>query len=92
MRKELRRWLRNLHDEMQLTSLFVTHDQEEALELADQVVLMNNAVIEQVGAPEEVYDHPASAFAYEFLGHVNRFECEITNGKADVCGARFRIA
>jgi sulfate/thiosulfate transport system ATP-binding protein len=92
VRKELRRWLRNLHDEMQLTSLFVTHDQEEALELADQVVLMNNAVIEQVGAPEEVYDHPASAFAYEFLGHVNRFECEITNGKADVCGGEIPVS
>jgi sulfate transport system ATP-binding protein len=92
VRKELRRWLRNLHDEMQLTSLFVTHDQEEALELADRVVLMNNAVIEQVGAPEDVYDHPASAFAYEFLGHVNRFECEITNGKADVCGGEIPVS
>jgi sulfate transport system ATP-binding protein len=92
VRKELRRWLRNLHDEMQLTSLFVTHDQEEALELADQVVLMNNAVIEQVGAPQEVYDHPASAFAYEFLGHVNRFECEIENGKVHVCGGEIPVA
>ncbi len=92
VRKELRRWLRNLHDEMQLTSLFVTHDQEEALELADQVVLMNNAVIEQVGSPEEVYDHPASAFAYEFLGHVNRFECEVTNGKVEVCGGEIAVS
>ena len=92
VRKELRRWLRNLHDEMQLTSLFVTHDQEEALELADRVVLMNNAVIEQVGSPEEVYDHPASAFAYEFLGHVNRFECEIEDGKVEVCGAEIPVA
>ncbi len=92
VRKELRRWLRNLHDEMQLTSLFVTHDQEEALELADRVVLMNNAVIEQVGSPQEVYDHPASAFAYEFLGHVNRFECEIEDGKAEVCGGDIPVA
>ena len=92
VRKELRRWLRNLHDEMQLTSLFVTHDQEEALELADRVVLMNNAVIEQVGSPEEVYDHPASAFAYEFLGHVNRFECEVENGKIQVCGGEIPVA
>src|SRR5512132_787069 len=92
VRKELRRWLRNLHDEMQLTSLFVTHDQEEALELADRVVLMNNAVIEQVGTPQDVYDHPASAFAYEFLGHVNRFECEITNGKAEVCGGEIPVS
>jgi sulfate/thiosulfate transport system ATP-binding protein len=92
VRKELRRWLRNLHDEMQLTSLFVTHDQEEALELADRVVLMNNAMIEQVGSPQEVYDHPASAFAYEFLGHVNRFECEIEDGKAEVCGGEIPVA
>ncbi len=92
VRKELRRWLRNLHDEMQLTSLFVTHDQEEALELADRVVLMNSAVIEQIGSPQEVYDHPASAFAYEFLGHVNRFECEIENGQAEVCGGEISVA
>ncbi len=75
VRKELRRWLRKLHDEMQLTSLFVTHDQEEALELADRVVLMNRGRIEQVGPPQDVYDHPATAFAYEFLGHVNRLAC-----------------
>ena len=92
VRKELRRWLRNLHDEMQLTSLFVTHDQEEALELADRIVLMNDAVIEQVGSPQEVYDHPASAFAYEFLGHVNRFECEVEDGKAEVCGGEIPVA
>ena len=92
VRKELRRWLRELHDEMQLTSLFVTHDQEEALELADRVVLMNNAVIEQVGTPEEVYDHPATSFAYEFLGHVNRFECDIADGKVVVCGGEIAVA
>jgi sulfate transport system ATP-binding protein len=91
VRKELRRWLRNLHDEMQLTSLFVTHDQEEALELADRVVLMNNAVIEQVGSPQDVYDHPASAFAYEFLGHVNRFDCTVENGKAEICGGEITV-
>jgi sulfate/thiosulfate transport system ATP-binding protein len=91
VRKELRRWLRGLHDEMQLTSLFVTHDQEEALELADRVVLMNNAVIEQVGSPQEVYDHPASSFAYQFLGHVNRFDCEIEDGKARVCGGDIAV-
>lgn len=91
VRKELRRWLRALHDEMQLTSLFVTHDQEEALELADRVVLMNNAVIEQVGSPQEVYDRPASAFAYEFLGHVNRFECRIDEGRVQVCGGDIAV-
>jgi sulfate transport system ATP-binding protein len=82
VRKELRRWLRNLHDEMQLTSVFVTHDQEEALELADRVVLMNHGRIEQMGSPHDVYEHPATAFAYEFLGHVNRLACRVDDGKA----------
>jgi sulfate transport system ATP-binding protein len=82
VRKELRRWLRNLHDEMQLTSVFVTHDQEEALELADRVVLMNQGRIEQIGPPNEIYERPATAFAYEFLGNVNRFDCRIADGKA----------
>ncbi|MBL8668115.1 MAG: sulfate ABC transporter ATP-binding protein [Rhodospirillales bacterium] len=91
VRKELRRWLRELHDEMELTSLFVTHDQEEALELADRVVLMNNAVIEQVGTPQEVYDHPATSFAYEFLGHVNRFDCTVAEGKVAVCGGEIAV-
>jgi len=91
VRKELRRWLRSLHDEMQLTSLFVTHDQEEALELADRVVLMNNSVIEQVGSPQDVYDHPASSFAYQFLGNVNRFDCRIEDGKAHVCGGDIAV-
>ena len=72
VRKELRRWLRRLHDELHVTSIFVTHDQEEALEVADRVVVMNHGRIEQVGTPEEVYDHPATPFVYEFLGHVNR--------------------
>ena len=72
VRKELRRWLRQFHDEINLTTIFVTHDQEEALEIADEVVIMNQAKIEQRGTPQEVYDHPASPFVYEFLGHVNR--------------------
>ena len=71
VRKELRRWLRKFHDEIHLTTVFVTHDQEEALEIADEVVVMNNAKIEQVGTPQEVYDHPASPFVYQFLGNVN---------------------
>jgi sulfate/thiosulfate transport system ATP-binding protein len=73
VRKELRQWIRRLHDEIHVTSLFVTHDQEEALELADQVVLMNRGKIEQVGTPEEVYNHPATPFVVNFLGSVNIF-------------------
>ena len=71
VRKELRRWLRLFHDEINLTTVFVTHDQEEALEIADEVVIMNQAKVEQVGTPQEVYDRPASPFVYEFLGNVN---------------------
>jgi sulfate transport system ATP-binding protein len=71
VRKELRRWLRTFHDEIGLTTVFVTHDQEEALEIADQVVIMNQARIEQVGTPQEVYDRPATPFVYQFLGNVN---------------------
>lgn len=74
VRKELRRWLRRLHDELHITSIFVTHDQEEALEVADRVVLMNHGRVEQVGSPSEIYEHPATPFVYGFLGHVNTFE------------------
>ena len=91
VRKELRRWLRGLHDEMGLTSVFVTHDQEEALELADRVVIMNEGKIEQIGSPDSVYEHPASAFAYEFLGNVNRFECSILDGQAVFAGGAISV-
>lgn len=73
VRKELRRWLRKLHDELHITSIFVTHDQEEALEVADRVVLMNKGQVEQVGTPESVYASPATSFVYSFLGSVNLF-------------------
>ena len=73
VRKELRRWLRKLHDEVQVTSVFVTHDQEEALEVADRVVVFNKGRIEQVGEPHHVYHHPASEFVHRFLGSVNVF-------------------
>ena len=71
VRKDLRRWLRRFHDEIQLTTIFVTHDQEEALEIADEVVIMNKAHVEQVGTPQQVYDRPASPFVYQFIGNVN---------------------
>ncbi len=73
VRKELRRWLRRLHDDIHITSIFVTHDQEEAMEVSDRVVVMNAGKIEQVGTPEEVYHHPVNGFIYDFLGNYNEF-------------------
>lgn len=73
VRKELRRWLRRLHEELNITTIFVTHDQEEAMEMADRVVVMSQGKIEQVGTPEEVYLNPANGFVYDFLGHYNEF-------------------
>ncbi len=73
VRKELRQWLRRFHDDLHITTLFVTHDQEEALEVADKIVVMNKGKIEQVGTPEEVYHNPASVFVLNFLGNVNIF-------------------
>ena len=74
VRKELRRWLANLHEDINLTSVFVTHDQEEAMEVADRIVVMNKGVIEQIGTPAEVYENPASDFVYHFLGDSNRLK------------------
>ena len=73
VRAELRRWLRKLHDEIHVTSVFVTHDQEEALEVADRIVVMNKGKIEQAGTPDQVYEHPANPFVLNFLGNVNLF-------------------
>jgi len=84
VRKELRRWLRRLHDEMNISSVFVTHDQEEALEVADRVVVMNHGKIEQIGSPDEVYSNPASPFVYQFLGNVNVFHSRVQDGYAEV--------
>jgi sulfate transport system ATP-binding protein len=89
VRKELRRWLRRLHDDLQVTSIFVTHDQEEALEVADQVVLMNKGKVEQIGAPKEVYNHPASPFVYGFLGNVNLFRGRVHQGVLETAGVAF---
>jgi sulfate transport system ATP-binding protein len=84
VRKELRRWLRRLHDDMHISSVFVTHDQEEALEVADRVVVMNHGRIEQIGSPDEVYSAPASPFVYQFLGNVNVFHSRVHGGFAEV--------
>ena len=82
VRGELRQWLRRLHDEIHVTSVFVTHDQEEAFEVADRVVVMNRGRIEQVGTPEEVFEHPANGFVMDFLGNVNVFHGRVEGGRA----------
>ena len=82
VRQELRQWLRRLHDELHVTSVFVTHDQEEAFEVADRVVIMNHGHIEQTGSPEEIFEHPANPFVMDFLGNVNVFHGSVQNGRA----------
>jgi sulfate transport system ATP-binding protein len=89
VRQELRRWLRRLHEKLGLTIIFVTHDQEEALELADRVVVMNEGRVEQVGTPVEVYESPANPFVYSFLGRVNLFHGRIRNGRVKLGEAEF---
>jgi sulfate transport system ATP-binding protein len=91
VRKELRRWLRQLHDEIHMTTLFVTHDQEEALEVADRVAILRDGRIEQIGTPEEIYDHPASAFVYDFLGNVNLFSGRVREGTVTIGETEFSI-
>ena len=81
VRKELRRWLRRLHDEIHVTSVFVTHDVEEALEVANEIVVMNEGRVEQSGPPDEVYEHPVNSFVYQFLGNVNLFHTRVRNGR-----------
>ena len=91
VRQELRRWLRRLHDDIRITSVFVTHDQEEALEVADRVVVMNDGRIEQQGTADQVYDNPSTPFVYSFLGNVNQFKGRIDGGKAFVAGQQYDL-
>lgn len=86
VRKELRSWLRSLHDELHITSIFVTHDQEEALEVADKVVIMNEGAIVQSGSPAQIYDKPATPFVYQFLGDANQLKGFYSAGKIQVAG------
>ena len=86
VRQELRRWLRRLHDRLAITGVLVTHDQEEALEVADEVVVLRGGRMEQAGTPEAVYDRPASPFVYAFLGHANRFPGRVHRGRATAAG------
>ena len=86
VRKELRRWLRRLQDQIHVTSLLVTHDQEEALEVADRVAILNAGVLEQVGSPEEVYAHPATPFVVDFLEDVTVF-----HGRAQLRSAEIKL-
>jgi sulfate transport system ATP-binding protein len=89
VRKDLRRWLRQLHDEIHITTLFVTHDQEEALEVSDRVAILRAGKIEQLGTPEEIYDHPASPFVYDFLGNVNLFSGRVHEGAVVIGDTRY---
>ncbi len=92
VRKDLRRWLRHLHDEIHITTLFVTHDQEEALEVADRVAILREGKIEQIGTPDEIYDRPASPFVYDFLGNVNLFSGRIKDGAVVIGETEFTLS
>ncbi len=88
VRNDLRRWLRGVHEAMGLTSIFVTHDQDEALDLADRVAVMSDGRIEQVDTPDAVYNRPATAFVADFIGNATRFDCRLAGGEVDVAGVR----
>ncbi|MFT4197110.1 MAG: sulfate ABC transporter ATP-binding protein [Pseudoxanthomonas sp.] len=92
VRRELRRWLRQVHERTGVTTVFVTHDQEEALELADRVAILNRGRLEQVGTPAEVYDHPATPFVHGFVGEVNRIPVLIRDGRLHAGGAQFPLS
>jgi sulfate transport system ATP-binding protein len=91
VRVELRRWLRKLHDQTGQTTLFVTHDQEEALELADRVVILNRGKIEQIGTPDQIYREPASAYVFDFIGRGNQLEGEVRDGAFRIGGQAFAL-
>jgi sulfate/thiosulfate transport system ATP-binding protein len=88
VRRDLRRWLREIHDELGITTIFVTHDQEEALDLADRVVILDKGRIVQEGTPQEVCRSPGSAFVMRFLGDANRFDADVKQGEAELGGLR----
>ena len=88
VRKDLRRWLRQVHEEVGLTSIFVTHDQDEALDLADRVAVMSDGRIEQVDTPDAVYNRPATAFVADFIGNATRFPCRLAGGGVELAGVR----
>ena len=92
VRKELRAWLRSLHEQIHMTSIFVTHDQEEALEVAGRVVVMDKGKIEQMGTPDEVYDNPASAFVHGFIGESIELPVEVANGTVRIGGTPLPLA
>lgn len=91
VRKELRRWLRTLHDELHISSIFVTHDQDEALEVADRVVLINKGHVEQIGTPREIYERPQTSFAYGFIGSVNEFRGRVEGSYVRIGEEKLRI-
>ena len=91
VRKDLRRWLREIHKKTGLTTVFVTHDQDEAMELADRVVVLNQGRIEQVGPPEELYDHPASPFVISFVGEAVALPVKVVDGHVEFGGRELHV-
>jgi sulfate transport system ATP-binding protein len=91
VRRELRHWLRRVHDETGVTTIFVTHDQEEALDLADRVAILKDGRIEQVGTPSEIYDNPATPFVFDFLGAANEVRGVVHGGRLTLHGAEFPV-